>query len=133
MLKFALEQFLRSGKMETLRQDISDNDFIIIPNPYLEEKMYEEDEYFIALTERDNQISFLQDKYEKTSEQLEKTSEQLDIERKSNQEKDLELDNKAIIIKQLQLAFAKSLKENGMSIDRIGKETGLPEDEIRKL
>ena len=126
MLKFALEQFLRSGKMETLRQDISDNDFIIIPNPYLEEKMYEEDEYFIALTERDNQISFLQDKYEKTSEQL-------DIERKSNQEKDLELDNKAIIIKQLQLAFAKSLKENGMSIDRIGKETGLPEDEIRKL
>ena len=57
----------------------------------------------------------------------------MDIERKSNQEKDLELDNKAIIIKQLQLAFAKSLKENGMSIDRIGKETGLPEDEIRKL
>ena len=111
--------------METLMQDID--------NPYLEEKMFEEDEYLKALTERDNQISFLQDKYEKTSEQLEKTSEQLDIERKLNQEKDLELDNKAITIKQLQLAFAKTLKENGMSIDRISLETGLPTDEIGKL
>ena len=124
MLKFALKNF-KSGKMETLMQDID--------NPYLEEKMFEEDEYLKALTERDNQISFLQDKYEKTSEQLEKTSEQLDIERKLNQEKDLELDNKAITIKQLQLAFAKTLKENGMSIDRISLETGLPTDEIGKL
>ena len=111
--------------METLRQDMSDNDFIIIDNPYLEEKMFEEDEYLKALTERDNQISFLQDKYEKTFEQL-------DIERKLNQEKDLELDNKAIIIKQLQLALARKLKESGMSIDRISLETGLPTDEIGK-
>jgi hypothetical protein len=118
-----------------------------IDNPYLEEKMFEEDEYLKALTERDNQISFLQDKFEKTSvqlekmsEQLEKTSgqlektfEQLDIERKLNQEKDLELDNKVIIIKQLQLALARKLKESGMSIDRISLETGLPTDEIGKL
>ena len=103
--------------METLRQDID--------NPYLEEKMFEEDEYLKALTERDNQISFLQDKYEKTSEQL-------DIERKLNQENDLELDNKAIIIKQLHLAFAKTLKENGMSIDAIANKTGLTVDEIGK-
>jgi predicted RNase H-like nuclease (RuvC/YqgF family) len=111
--------------METLRQDID--------NPYLEEKMFEEDEYLKALTERDNQISFLQDKYEKTSEQLEKTSEQLDIERKLNQEKDLELDNKAIKINQLQIEFAKSLKENGMSIEAIVNKTGLTFDEIGKL
>ena len=103
--------------METLRQDID--------NPYLEEKMFEEDEYLKALTERDNQISFLQDKYEKTSEQL-------DIERKLNQENDLELDNKAIIIKQLQLALARKLKESGMSIDAIANKTGLTVDEIGK-
>ncbi|MEI6138713.1 MAG: hypothetical protein WCP85_05595 [Mariniphaga sp.] len=97
-----------------------------IDNPYLEEKMYEEDEYLKVLADRDNQISFLQDKYEKTFEQL-------DIERKLNQEKDLELDSKAIKIKHLQLALAKKLIESGMSIDRISLETGLPTDEIGKL
>ena len=97
-----------------------------IDNPYLEETMYEEDEYLKALTERDNQISFLQEKFEKTSEQL-------DYERKLYQQQEKDLDNNANKIKQLQLALAKTLKDSGMSIEAIVNETGLSVEEIGKL
>ena len=71
-----------------------------IDNPYLEEKMFNEDEYLKALIDRDNKISFFREKLEKTAEELGKTTEQLENEK-----------NKT---KQLQLAFAKSLKEIGI-------------------
>ena len=89
------------------RLQSADND-----NPYLEEKMFAEDEYLQALINRDNKISFFQEKLEKTTEQLENEK------------------NKS---RQLQLALAKALKENGISVDVINKETGLTIEEINKL
>ena len=83
-----------------------------IDNPYLEEKMFNEDEYLRALIERDNKISFFQEKLEKTAEELE---------------------NEKNKTKQLQVAFAKSLKDNGIPIETIRKSTGLPTNEIEKL
>ena len=89
------------------RLQSADND-----SPYLEEKMFAEDEYLQALINRDNKISFFQEKLEKTTEQLENEK------------------NKS---RQLQLALAKALKENGISVDVINKETGLTIEEINKL
>ena len=90
-----------------------------IDNPYLEEKMFNEDEYLRALIDRDNKISYFREELEKTAEQLGKTFEELETEK-----------NKT---KHLQLAFAKALKANGVSIELIHKETGLPTAEIEKL
>lgn len=83
-----------------------------IYNPYLEEKMFAQDEYLQASINRDNKISFFQDKLEKNTEQLENEK------------------NKS---RQLQLALAKALKENGISVDVINKETGLTIEEINNL
>jgi hypothetical protein len=83
-----------------------------IDNPYLEEKMFNEDEYLKALIDRDNKISFFREKLEKTAE---------------------ELDNEKNKTKQLQVEFAKSLLEIGLPIDAIQLKTGLPTDEIEKL
>jgi hypothetical protein len=132
-----------------------------IDNPYLEEKMFNEDEYLKALIDRDNKISFFREKLEKTAEELGKTFEQLEktteelgktteelgktteelgktTEELGKTTEELgktteELENEKNKTKQLQVAFAKSLKEIGIPIDKIQKKTGLPTDEIEKL
>jgi hypothetical protein len=132
-----------------------------IDNPELEENMFAEDVYLRALVERDNKISFFQEKLEKTvveleltyeelgkaSKQLEKTSEQLEIEKMLNIEKDNALETEKILnlekdkaleiekskTKQLQLTLAMALKENGVPLDVIHQKTGLPMDEITEL
>jgi hypothetical protein len=125
-----------------------------IDNPYLEEKMFAEDEYLKALTDRDNKISFFQEQLEKTSEQLEKTSEQLDKtsvqlektseqlektseqlenEKKLNLKKDEALDSEKVKNRQLMIVLAKMLKEKGLPIEEINSKTGLPIDEINQI
>ena len=125
-----------------------------IDNPYLEEKMFNEDEYLKALIDRDNKISFFREKLEKTAEELGKTFEQLEktteelgktteelgktTEELGKTTEELgktteELENEKNKTKQLQVAFAKSLKEIGIPIDKIQKKTGLPTDEIENL
>ena len=86
------------------------NEFI--DNPYLEEKMFNEDEYLKALIDRDNKISLFLEKLEKTAEELE---------------------NEKSKTKQLRLVLAKVQKANGISIESIHKETGLQTDDIEKL
>jgi hypothetical protein len=132
-----------------------------IDNPYLEEKMFNEDEYLRALIDRDNKISYFREELEKTAEQLGKTFEQLgktteELDKtteelgKTTEQLDKtteelgktteelgkateELETEKNKTKYLQLAFAKALKANGFSIELIQKETGLPNDEIEKL
>ena len=125
-----------------------------IDNPYLEEKMFAEDEYLKALTDRDNKISFFQEQLEKTSEQLEKTSEQLEKtsvqldktseqlektseqlenEKKLNLKKDEALDSEKVKNRQLMIVLAKMLKEKGLPIEEINSKTGLPIDEINEI
>jgi hypothetical protein len=86
-----------------------------IENPDLEEKMLIEDEYLKALIERDNTITLLKDKFEKTSIELEN-------ERRLSQEKDKGL-----------ISSAKKLKEIGMSANEISKITGLSIQIIEQL
>ena len=100
-----------------------------IDNPYLEEKMFNEDEYLKALIDRDNKISFFREKLEKTAEELGKTFEQLEktTEELGKTTEELgktteELENEKNKTKQLQVAFAKSLKEIGIPIDKIQKK-----------
>lgn len=63
-------------------------------NPDLEEQMHAEDEYFQALIERDNQISFLR-------EQNQKKGKALNEKEKALQEKNMALENKKSKSKQL--------------------------------
>ena len=118
-----------------------------IDNPYLEEKMFNEDEYLRALIDRDNKISFFREKLEKTSQELGKTFEQLEkateelgktTEELGKATEELgktteELENEKNKTWQLRLALAKVLKANGISLELIHKETGLPTDEIERL
>ena len=132
-----------------------------IDNPYLEEKMFNEDEYLKALIDRDNKISYFREQLEKTAEELGKTFDQLGKTTdqlgktteelgktneelgKTNEElgkttEELgktteELVNEKNKTWRLQIALAKALKANGISIEMIHKETGLPTDEIEKL
>ncbi len=57
----------------------------------------------------------------------------LETEKKLNREKDLALDYEKNKTKQLQLVLAKALKENGISVEAIHIETGLPINEINKI
>ncbi len=91
-------------------------------NPDLEEKMLAEDEYLQALIERDNKITFFEQK-------LEKTKKELENEKKINQEKDKVLYEKDKTIYNL----AKLLKNNGVSNEEIQTNTGLTINEIQKL
>ena len=84
-------------------------------NPDLEELMNAEDEYLAELIKRDNEISYFKQELEK--------------ERKINKEKDKVLNEKDKII----LKFAKSLKDNGISIIKIQEQTNLSNEEINKL
>ena len=43
------------------------------------------------------------------------------------------LDDEKNKIRQLQLAFTKTLKENGISFEEIHKQTGLPINEINEI
>jgi hypothetical protein len=79
-----------------------------INNPNLEEQMFAEDEYLKTLIKRDNKITFLEELLDKKGKALE--------------------DKDKVIIE-----LAKTLKENGVSIDIIHKKTGLSIDEIIKL
>jgi hypothetical protein len=118
-----------------------------IDNPYLEEKMFNEDEYLKALIDRDNKISFFREKLEKTAEQLGKTFEQLGktteelgktTEELGKTTEELgktieELETEKNKTQHLQLVLAKVLKANGISIELIQKETGLSTNEIERL
>lgn len=88
-------------------------------NQDLEEQMYAEDEYLQALIKRDNKISFIEQK--------------LEIEKKLSKEKDKALDEEKKMNKQLQLEFAKTLKEIGISTETIQQKTNLSKEEIDKL
>ena len=59
--------------------------------------MYAEDEYLKVLIDRDNKISYLEDKYEKKSQEFEN-------EKRLNKEREKDIDNKGHEIKQLQRA-----------------------------
>jgi len=90
-----------------------------IDNPNLEKQMQAEDYFLKPLVRRDNKIAW----FALNTKRLETKLEE--------QEKALE--NVKIKAKQLQLEFAKTLKENGVSINVIHKKTGLPFEEIEKL
>ena len=90
-----------------------------INNPDLEDQMFAEDEYLKTLIKRDNKITFLEELLDKKDKALEDKDKALEDEK-----------NKA---KQLQLEFAKTLKENGVPIDVIHKKTGLLIREIEDL
>jgi len=97
-----------------------------INNPNLEEQMFAEDEYLKTLIKRDNKITYLEELLDKKDKALEDKDKALEDKGKALEDEK----NKA---KQLQLEFAKTLKENGVPIDVIHKKTGLPIDEIDKL
>ena len=79
-----------------------------IDNPNLEKQMKAEDYYLKPLVQRDNKIAWF----------------------KLNQKRiETELKEKDKVI----IELAKTLKENGISMDIIHKKTGLPVDEIEKL
>ena len=104
-----------------------------IDNPYLEEKMFNEDEYLKALIDRDNKISYFREQLEKTAEELGKTFDQLGKTTDQLGKTTEELENEKNKTWKLQIALAKALKANGISIEMIQKETGLPTDEIEKF
>jgi len=84
-------------------------------NPNLEENMNAEDEYLKPLIDRDNKITYLEGRLEKTSEELEK-------EKQLSQEKD-----------QLIISLARMLKNNGVPANEIQSETRLSLEEIENL
>lgn len=77
----------------------------MLENENFEEQMYAEDEYLKALIRRDNQISQM-------NQMLKDTERDLEEEKKRSLEKDEAL-------KQLQMELAKSMKENGISLEEI--------------
>ncbi len=107
-----------------------------INNPNLEEQMYAEDEYLKTLIKRDNKITFLETKLEKTVEELEnervlkqKKEKELGEKEKELDEKEKELDEKNKTIYNL----AKILKDNGFLINEIQKKTNLAIEVINNL
>jgi hypothetical protein len=90
-----------------------------IDNPNLEKQMQAEDHYLKPLLQRDNKIAWFKLNQKRIEMELKEKDKALEVEK-----------NKA---KQLQLEFAKTLKENSVLIDVIHKKTGLPIDEIEKL
>jgi hypothetical protein len=97
-----------------------------INNPNLEEQMFAEDEYLKTLIKRDNRITYLE-------EQLDKRDKALEDKDRALEDKDKALKDEKNKAKQLQLEFAKTLKENSVGVDVIHKKTGLPIDEIESL
>jgi len=111
-----------------------------INNPNLEEQMFAEDEYLKTLIKRDNKITYLEELLDKKDKVLEDKNKTLEEKDKALNEKDkaLEEKDKAIEIeknkaKQLQLEFAKTLKENGVPLNVILNKTGCSIDEIETL
>ncbi len=90
-----------------------------IDNPNLEKQMQAEDHYLKPLLQRDNKIAWFKLNQKRIETELKEKDKALEYEK-----------NKA---KQLQLEFAKTLKETGVPIDVIHKKTGLPINEIEKL
>ena len=97
-----------------------------IDNPNLEKLMQAEDHYLKPLLQRDNKISWLLLNKQQIETKLKENAKALEENAKALEDEK----NKA---KQLQLEFAKTLKENGVPIDVINKKTGLSMDEIEKL
>jgi hypothetical protein len=132
-----------------------------IDNPNLEKQMQAEDHYLKPLLQRDNKIAWfklnqkrieielkeknkaLEDKdkalenkdkaLEDKNKALEDKDKALEDKDKALEDKDKALENEKNKANQLQLEFAKTLKENGVPIDVIHKKTGLTIDEIEKL
>ena len=95
-------------------------------NPDLEKHMQAEDVYLNALKERDNKISYFKLKFKETTKELDNTTKELDNTTK-------ELDNTTKELKLFKLKLAKTLKDSGMLITEIQKQTNLSKDEIDKL
>jgi len=111
-----------------------------IDNPNLEKQMQAEDHYLKPLLQRDNKISWLllnkkqiETKLKDKDKALEDKDKALEDKDKALEDKDKALENEKNKAKQLQLEFAKTLKENDVPIDIIHKKTGLTIDEIEKL
>jgi len=110
-----------------------------INNPDLEDQMFAEDEYLKTLIKRDNKITFLEELLDKKDKALEDKDKALEDKDRALEDKDKALEDKDRALedkdkaledeknkaKQLQLEFAKTLKENGVPIDVIHKKTGL--------
>lgn len=93
-----------------------------IDNPNLEKQMQAEDHYLKPLLQRDNKIAW----FKLNQKRIEIALKEKD---KALEDKDKALGDKDKVI----IELAKTLKENGVSIDIIHKKTGLPIDEIEKL
>jgi len=107
------------GFLERVIQRLQSAD---INNPDLEEQLYAEDEYLKVLIDRDNQISFFK-------ERAEVNYKALTNEKKRSKEKDKALtENKKIII-----ALAKTLKDSGVAIETIIRQTKLTKEDIENL
>jgi len=93
-----------------------------IDNPNLEKLMKAEDYYLKPLVQRDNKIAWFKLNQKRIETELKEKDKALEDNIKALEDKD-----KVII------ELAKTLKENGISMDIIHKKTGLPVDEIEKL
>ncbi len=93
-----------------------------INNPVMEKQMFAEDEYLKALIKRDNRITWLEEGLEKRD----KTIEEKD---RAITEKDKAITEKDKIITDL----AKTLKDSGISFDKIAVKTGLSKEDIERL
>ncbi len=100
-----------------------------INNPDLEEQLHAEDEILRVLIDHANQITYLREKDDKNQKALEQKNKALELKDKALELKDKTLfENKKII-----LAFAKTLKDRGVAIETIVKQTKLTKEDIENI
>ena len=88
-----------------------------------------EDEYFLAIENRDTAIMQRDKLIKEQDKQIAEQDKQIAEQDKQIAEQDKQLANKDDII----ISSAKIMKKNGMSIEEIAAITKLSEDEIHKL
>jgi len=104
-----------------------------IDNPNLEKFMKAEDYYLKPLVQRDNKIAWFKLNQKRIESELKEKDKALEDNKKALEDNKKALEDEKNKAKQLQLEFAKILKENSVPIDVIHKKTGLSIDEIEFL
>lgn len=121
-----------------------------IENPNLEEQMYAEDEYLRALVERDNKLGIMEQMLEKKDKVIEENKKTIEEKDKTIEEKDKTIEENRKVIEEkdkaieenrkaieenrkLIIRFAKMLKDSGVSMEEIQKQTGLSVSDLTDL
>ena len=102
----------------------------------LRQDMNVEDEYFLAIENRDTAIMRRDEQIKKQDEQIKKQDEQIKEQDEQIKEQDEQIKEQGEQIKEqnnIILSSAKSMKESGMSIEQIAAITRLSIDEINAL